>query len=326
MISFAPCLFVSCADAEPDDSLGGKEMRFSVRNEDGASRANNVSFNSFSIFADMKRDDAHNNMLMMENALVTFNQTSDRWEYGVTQYWMPNFEYSFVALTPGSVFYEPNANKVYLGSQLSFRYSLPDDYTRITDILAATHRRRYTDGETVPVMLNFHHLLSRINVAPKFDDNELNNSDILKFHRLEITNVARKATFTLAPAPLQTGDRTDDCLFDISGYEGKVNYTAVFNTPVQLINHGNSKLIFDQGMLMLPQEFAEESGCCIILSYTINNDVEQSLLTIPLDNIRWESGMSYTFNFIFDKMGLKMQTLTITPWTDIEKDFNFNIE
>ncbi|MDE5969706.1 MAG: fimbrillin family protein, partial [Muribaculaceae bacterium] len=109
-------------------------------------------------------------------------------------------------------------------------------------------------------------------------------------------------------------------------YEGKVNYTAVFNTPVQLINHGDSKLVFDQGMLMLPQEFAEESGCCIILSYTINDDVEQSLLTIPLDNIRWDSGMSYTFNFIFDKMGLKMQTLTITPWTDIEKDFTFNIE
>ncbi len=316
---------VSCA-AEPDEPSVGKEMRFSVRTEDVASRANNVSFNSFSIFTDMKRDDAHNNMVVMENTPVTFNQTSDRWEYGVTQYWIPNFEYSFLAITPGSVLYEPDANWGYIGSQLSFSYSLPDDYTRVTDILAATHRRKYTDGETPPVILTFHHLLSQINVAPKFDDNELTGSDILKFHKFEITNVSRKANFRLAPAPLQTGDRTDDRLFDISGNEGKLNYTAVFNPPVQLTNHGASKLIFDQGMLMLPQEFAEESGCCIILSYTINDDVEQNLLTIPLDNMRWEPGMSYTFNFIFDKMGLKMQTLSITPWTDIKKDLTFQIE
>ena len=322
----ALCLLAACSSEEPVEQSKGATLEFAVRTEEAVSRANNVTFNQFAVFTEMMGDDSHNTMLIMDNVPVTFDQENDQWVYGVTQYWFPKFEYTFIGVTPNSVLSASNANRKYSNSQLVFTYTMPSDCRQVDDILTATHRRLYEDGTEGNVVMRFHHLLSQINVAPRFDDNEQNDTDVLKFHKFELSGVAKTATFSLTPASLQSSDRTDDWVLDISVYDGTISYTVEFDTPIQLTNHGGSKNLFENGLLMLPQTITPEADCKIILTYSINDDKEPSLLTIPLNNLQLGSGMSSTFNFIFDKMGLKMETFTINPWVEVKNDQLFPIE
>lgn len=337
-LSCAACLVSACSSDAPENPevSKGAELSFAVAD---LSRASVTSkFNDFAVYGEMKKNAGD-----QANPIVIFNGTEVRyngegWRYEGTQYWYPDYEYSFVGVNPLSMVGAANTPR-YADSKLSFTYTIPTSAGKlqknsdVTDIIVATHRRLYETDEFVhgtitSALLRFRHILSLINIAPKLDDRDMNDGDRMYFHNMELSGFRTKATFNIQPAPRQSNPMTDDGVIEIGDYAGEASFTIQFPQPKELKNHGTNVKLFDDddALIMLPQIFGTDSEAKIVLTYTINNDSQKKQLIIPLNNMRWESGASYTYKITVDRMGLKLSTTTITDWELVNNSFDAIIE
>lgn len=305
----------SCnSDATNDIISKGAELTFDVS---GLSRSSvTTDINHFVVFGDTKpqKDGTSTPIVVFDKTNVEYK--NDGWYYNGTQYWIHNYEHSFVAVSPAAIFETGTAPR-YLNSQLSFDYSIPTS-GNAADILTATHRRLYVNNGTLDnrITFTFRHLLSLINIAPAFSDNNMSNEEYLLFHKLEILGVNSKTHVDIMPAPRLTGSSTYDMEFDITPQEDREDYSFDFPTPVKVKNNaGNVRLFADNdAIIMLPQAFADDSDAEITLSYTINGDTSINYVRIPLKNLKWESGRSYIYKFTIERSGVIFDTCEINPW------------
>lgn len=330
-IPLAVCLASSCTSEKADNAESGKgpELSFAVS---GLTRASvTTSFDEFAVYGDIRRpaNDILSPAVLFDKTEVKYNKEKDGWCYEGTQYWIPEYEHSFVAISPSSVLGAGSASS-YLNSHLSFTYTIPtedggtlSDYGDVTDIIAATHRRLYKEDDKEDKVNNatitffFGHLLSLINFAPALDDNTLKEEYFLLFHKLELSGFSTKAEFDILPASRQSDIQTDDMEVRIKGHEGSGNLTIRFTKPVKVLNDGNPVRLFDHNdaVIMLPQAFADGSDAKIILYYTVNDSSEEKRIILPLNNRgAWESGKSYTYRVIIDRKGPSIAETTIKDW------------
>lgn len=326
---FMACMLASCNSDMPGSEVVdmGAELSFATYEPSRASST--PAFDKFAVYGDIKSTKNIN-----ASPLVIFNNKEvefidGKWRYDGTQYWVPNYEHSFVAVTPNSVL-EPDAAPVYSGSQLSFTYSIPAPggilahNSDATDILIATHRRVYVDNDADAtfdnkITLKFSHLLTQINIAPAFYDNNMSSDDYILFRQLEISGIYTKARFDISPAPRLSNSQTDDMTVDMTRQE-KGNLTIVFTTPVKVENNSTNVKLFadDDAVIMIPQDFAAGSDATITLSYSINDDTSIKRVNLPLSNLKWESANSYIYNFTVEMTGVKLEECEINPWNVIE--------
>ncbi|MDE6338500.1 MAG: fimbrillin family protein [Muribaculaceae bacterium] len=319
---FAACLASSCSSDTPDnvEVKKGSEMSFAVSNLTRASET--TSFNKFVLFGDMKFPVDNNT-----DPSTIFNKTeveykNNIWSYEGRQYWFPKHEHSFVAVAPASVL-ETENNLQYLNSQLSFTYiipttdGMPSENSNVADILVATHRRLYNENDkNSTTTFHFSHIMSKINLAPQFDDNMMSDKDYLEFRKLELSGIKAKATFTILPASRQSNSQTDDRVIEITDHETARDLAIEFTDPVKVANDSKSVNLFkdNDAIIMLPQDFASDSDAKIVLSYTISSDPTIKQVSLPLVNKNWESGKSYTYRFTINRTGAHFDTTTITDW------------
>lgn len=329
-LSFAACLVSSCASDAPEsmDSGKGAELSFAVS---GLSRASvTTSINKFAVYGDTKlpADATAEPVVIFNNTEVEYRKDSDSWYYNNTQYWYPNREHSFVAVSPVSVL-EAGNNPRYSNSQLSFTYTIPttdgsgtlSSNSDVNDIIVATYRKLYDKDSFIStvesrVTLKFGHILSLINIAPALDDNIMKNDEYILIRKLELSGVTTKARFDIVPAPRQSNNETDDMVVDVTGQEDG-NLTIRFNEPVKIFNNRKNVSLFknDDAIIMLPRVFAAGSDAKFIISYSINDDPEIKQISLSLDNRSWESGKSYAYKFTIDRIGLlHSEQTTIVNW------------
>ncbi|MDE6301695.1 MAG: fimbrillin family protein [Muribaculaceae bacterium] len=319
MLCFTSCGSASVYEPEADE---GVEMSFDVVSE---SRAMTTIIDEFSVYGDMKFPTD------VVDPIVIFNKTSvvnrdGVWCYDGTQYWFPKHEHSFVAVSPSSALDE-EATSQYSGSKLSFAYTMPtysdkemngtQDKSDIVDIVAATHRRLYRDGDKAgAISLRFGHLLSMINFAPKLDDQSLKDNDYIQFQKLEISGLKKKAQIEVTPAPLLGNPQTDDFMIEFTGHEGNDKLTIVFNDPKIVYNGKRINLFADNdAIIMLPQLFDVSSEATVRFTYSFKDDPETQLEgTISLSGQEWKSANVYTYNFTMDKIGLNLEKAIINEW------------
>lgn len=333
LLIFAACVVSSCTSDAPDDmdAAKGVEVSFAVS---GLSRASvTTSFNQFAVYGDINHpnDDVRPPVVLFDNTEV--NYKDDSWTYEGTQFWVPKYEHSFVAISPLSVLATDNTPR-YLNSQLSFTYTIPttdggklSSNSDVTDIIAATHRRLYvlkddefvTDART-KVTFKFGHLLSLINLSPALSDNIMKADDYLLFHKLELSGFKTKADFSILPAQRQSNSQTDDMVVGVDALDGTGSFTFDFTEPVKVLNNSKyvSLLAADDAIIMLPQAFGADSEAKIVLYYTINDDPEVKQLTLPLSSQTWDSGKSYIYRFIISRNGAHFNSTTITEWDGVD--------
>ena len=325
LLMSAGWLLSSCAsDVLDGESITrGSEVQFTVSD---LSRATiTTSIDEFAVYGDMKFQSD------ISEPIVIFNKTSvvdndGVWCYDGTQYWFPKHEHSFVAVSPSSVL-ESEVSPQYYGSELSFAYTMPtysdkemqdtQDKSDIIDIVAATHRRLYNEGDNVnTISLRFGHLMSMINFAPKLDDKALKDDDFIRFHRLEISGLKKKAKIAITPALLLENPQTDDRLIEFTGYDGNDNLTIIFNDPKIVSNDQRINLFADNdALIMLPQLFDASSEATVRFTYSFKDDSENLRVgTISLRGQEWKLGTAYTYNFTVDRIGLNLGTATIKAW------------
>lgn len=327
---FIACLLSSCtSDNSADVEFSkGSEVSFDVLSMSRASAT--PTFTEFAVYGDMKFPVDKNTAptVVFNKTIVKYSkkegETVGKWLYDGVQYWFPNHEHTFIAVTPLSALESSATSPRYSDSELSFTYQLPTtsdneltDKSKVNDILAATHRRLYSEDDgNATTVFSFGHIMSLVNLAPAFNDNLLTKDDCIKFRKLELSGFNTKAAFTIQPAPRLTNTQTDDMVIDVAGQEGEGKLTVEFANPVIVANTQNNVALFDgnDAIIMLPQAFAADSEAKIILSYTINDDALVKQVTLPLMNQQWESGKSYIYRFTIDRTGAHFQNTTISDW------------
>lgn len=328
-LSFAACLVSSCTsdspDVEPADP--GRELTFTVAGLTRGSVTTDINtFGAkFAVFGDMKFTGAAD-----ATPIVVFNNTEvsyigNKWIYSGTQYWFPKHEHSFVAVHPVYVV-EPENLPSYSNSSLSFSYAVPTTSNNevnkadFKDILAATHRRYYSDGAALPVSFSFSHLMSLIDILPCFNDNVLDETAFIRFHKVVITGIRNKAIFNIQPAPRFAGNQTDDRMIEVTNQEGESRLTITFPNPKKIMNNVANVSIFDadDAIIMIPQAFDVDADAEILLTYTINNDPKEITASIPLNQTEWQPGKSHNYKCSLDRYGMFFNSSSITDWNPIK--------
>lgn len=311
--------------SDPEPVLeSGEELRFEVA--EAASRASvttnsNLKSRPFSLFGDMNRTGEY-----YPGLKVIFNgdkvkYENNKWDYGAPLYWLMGQEHSFVAIHPYSDNIQGLSDLTYSDSKVSFTYTVPTtndiiDYSALTDILVATHRRKYNLDTAGEVKFGFRHILSRINIAPALDEvlmypdetdkvNHPDNKDeYILFHKIEIYRLKTKASFSFTPAPIQTG-QTDERIATYEMYENSLaDIVLTFSVPKKVTNNKKNVNICDNddAMLVLPQSIDKDAK--VVLYYTVNDDHPMRTITfsfsdLPID--KWESDKVYTYMFTIQK-------------------------
>lgn len=322
MIGLA-CAASCTSDRDSLDSLAKEEMTFEVGNltRTSATTNSNLKERPFQLFGDMNRTGEYYPGLKELFNAQTVKFENNKWDYGTPLYWLMGQEHSFVAVHPHSDFIPGMSDLTYSNSKVSFTYTIPTDEYNATDILVATHRRKYTLDTPGAVKFGFKHILSRINIEPALDEvlmyeddrdkenHPYNKDEYIQFRRIEIYSLKTKASFSFTPASLQTGNPTDK---SVATYELDDNSVAdiklSFTNPKEVTNNKTNVNIVDDdnALLVLPQSIDKDAK--IILFYTVNRDHNNDHLirtiTFPLSDLpidKWEQGKSYTYKFTIEK-------------------------
>lgn len=331
ILLFTGFLLTSCSSEETVTT--SSEMKFGISDLTRASTSlSNITEKPFALFGDMIPSMISNKP---SEKTITFNNTSveyngSRWISSSVQYWANYNEHSFVAIHPLSTLSSTGADAEidYSDSRLSFTYSIPTNFKETSDILAATHRRKYIDqrefdesGNTVSgtadvVYFRFGHIMSIINIAPAFDDKILTQEDYIDIIKFELTGFKNKALFSIAPAPLLTADQTDDREIEVTGQQGEGVLQYDLIVPKRIMNDGKNVNLFEinDEIIMIPQTFSADSDAKIIIYYTVSDDATIKQIILPLKNQKWETGKSYTYRFTLDRKGPHFETTTISDW------------
>ncbi len=317
-------LVASCGsqEHEPADSTPSRVMEFDVA---PLSRANSTTSQSlyqkpFTVFSDWKRDVVIHDGFFNER--VVYKESAGGWTHTNTQYWWPDFEHSFVAVHPfdedGTLYH----NQQYSNHILSFDVRMPDDYAQATDILVATHRRNFIDGNSDPVCFEFNHILSNFNIQVAYT-NPTPGAVPLTVNSIVFKDIPLESTYSIAPARL-TGNSTmtADFAFDPDTFEGWTikrtgDFTVNFpktgsdvrnippdNKPHQLFSAADA-------LMLLPNPAAAKE---MIVNYTTydsagSHDIADKF-NIPQG---WHPGYNYTLSLTITSSKV-LFSIEVTEW------------
>lgn len=319
----AACLLSSCSSDSPDVPGGGKSSEVSFDVSDLTRASVTTSFTQFAVYGDLKPSES-----IDVDQKTIFNKTEVNykdgiWGYEGVQYWIPEHEHSFVAVSPVSAL-ETAGIPQYSNSRLSFTYIIPTaadnrvaSHGDVKDIIVATHRRLHHDGDiNTTATFRFGHIMALVNLAPSLNDNVMSTEEYIRIHKIELSGFKTKATFSILPASRQSASPTDDRVIDITAQEREGTLAIEFNEPVKVSNDRENVSLLDanDAIIMLPQAFASDSDAKIIISYTVNDDDSMKQGTLPLMSQKWDSGKSYTYRFTISRTGLHAEETTITDW------------
>lgn len=252
-------------------------------------------------------------IVVFDNTEVAYNGKD--WTYNNAQYWFPQHEHSFVAITPVSAFDAGNDHQ-YSNSTLSLKYTLPDNFESAHDLLVATHRRMYKENSIssfdLPVKLGFFHIMSRVNFLVTYD----NPADKITVTKIELEGINKTSTFTITPAPLLSDSRqTDDYSSSWADFSNKGTLTANINVSVA-DEEVHPLFPDDNAMFVIPQPHNREVIMSITYIYDDDTEYEEQVLTAQEPIGGWEPGKVYTYSLTihgFDRL-IDMGPISVKEW------------
>lgn len=328
IIAAAGATACSSESNAPEPAVEAQELSFQANTDTRASVVTtmNTPFEVYGEFATTGDPAASHTQLF--NA-TPVSLSGGKWTYGTPEYWMPGNTYSFIALHPAGTGVTGLTEKAYNidSQQLSFTYTLPDNYTDATDLLAATHRRQYNLGPTptTPVSLNFTHLLARLNFTVQVKASATQDGAII-IDNFSLHNIHTGAKYTLSPASLTgssketddyTGEWTDHTPLPVSGN----TIFEIKNPDPNGIDPGSSHSFFGNtnALLVIPQDIPEEIEVSIAYHNNSKNETATAKLypvTLTHSGI-WEPGKSYTYTFAIGiDTDITFSTPTVDDWVE----------
>lgn len=299
----------SCETQEPADPTPSAELEFDVAplSRTTATTSENLKLLPFAVYSDWKRteDIIHDGF---RGERVAYDASVAAWTHQGTQYWWPEFEHSFVAVHPFDMGNTTYKTINYKASALSFKVLQLSDYSKMSDILIATHRRNFIDGNSSPVCFKFDHIMSNFNIQVTYIS-PVKDAQALKINSIDLIDIPTQSTFTVTPAPL-TGNSTmtSDYVTDPESFEGwtvnqigRVTIKALKGHESQwdIPADGKPHQLFSaaNALILLPNP--EESTEMVVTYTTTDSEgshTNSEEITIPR---AWRPGMSYTLSLQF---------------------------
>ncbi len=322
----------SCSsDSDPDlpETATKQEILFDVNNATRATVTSSITSGSFLVFGEFNTNTSYSNGVLINGEYfkgikTVFNgnkvtNSSSKWSCTDNkQYWLVGQEYSFVAIHP----YPSTTDLKYYSfsesdSKVTFNYTLPQDLSKMADILVAADRRKFlydSNGSATKVKLKFKHILSQIDIQVAIDENRMyedetdketypyNKDEFIRFHQIDFYGIKDSATFTFAPegSPGEAATNQCDITEAIADNVKNTTYFLELSNSSDITNNKEFKSIIPskQALLMLPQSFAADSEAKMVLTYSINGDTERKKqINLPFHDFSWEIGKKYTYKF-----------------------------
>lgn len=306
-----------------DDPAEECAVKFEAREASRASVITNSTLtdNAFAVYGDIVRTSGGASpRQIFDGTQVT--HTADGWSYGTPQYWFPGYSYSFVAVcpVPGQNISDLN----YENNRLAFTYS-PSGYQDASDVLIATHRRRYTEGNSSTVAFKFRHTLSRLNFVAQVDPD---SEDDVMIERLALNDVVTGASYEIIPASISSGSETDDYTLGTWTLDEATRGNAFVREEGILLMKGERKDLFpvdSDPLIVIPQEVTTDMEVEIIYHYALSPDskVVTSARLFPIANTnhggKWDAGKSYTYHFSLGANAFVIYSVPeVEDWKDAE--------
>ncbi len=323
------CLMASCDKQDPEIQHAACAMEFDVTCLSRATptTSQNITDAPFVVYGDMTFIENGNRTVIFNGSPVTFTPSTNKWTYTGTQYWFPQHDHSFVA------FYPIDATCIsplqYSDSKLKFTYTQPSDYKETTDMLIATHRRKYIDGNADAIKFSFGHILSNISINATYSAAAVGDPYIM-LTGITLKNIPTKATYGITPEALTgNSNMTSYCEFDAGSFYGwtitdrddlKIEFPENSQDARKISANEAPYSLFptDDTLLLLPNP---EAPTEMVVSYTTyvtpENSVtvsqaETATVTIPKG---WLPGLTYILSLTIDNSHDKVKfSIDVAEW------------
>lgn len=324
-------LITGCESQDPEITLPGNAMEFDIADlsRTTVTSTHNITEAPFIVFGEMTFMENGNRTVIFNGSPVTFDPSTDKWTYtGTPQYWFPQHDHSFVALYPAN----PTCISPlqYSDSHLQFTYTQPSEYNKATDMLIATHRRKYIEGNADAVHFSFGHILSNLSinvsyVAPDVAD------PYIKLTGLTFKNIPTSATYGITPEPLTgNSDMTSYCNFDEGSFYGwtikdrddlKIEFPENGQDAKKIPANNPPYPLFstDDTLLLVPNPGTNTE---MEVSYTLyeqfgsESHPETATVSIPK---AWKPGLTYILSLTIDKTKNKVKfSVEVAEWQRTE--------
>ncbi len=319
-------LIASCDSSEPVGPTSDTAMEFDVAaiSRSSETTSDNITALPFVVYSDMKRlsSTSDNDFIKVHDATeVKYNAQSKKWSYDNTQYWFPDFQYSFVALHPLDA--TGITERAYQNNRLKLNYTQPKDYSSASDILVSAHRRNCEEGEKDAVSFNFAHILTNMQILISYKGPSSGPTSI-KVDNLILKEVPVKSLYSIQPAPL-TGDSkmTYDWVYSEDSQKGwtvesrgSVEISFPSAAPREIQANQGAFPLFTNGdaLLLLPNPADPDSEAGLELNYTTNTGETESVYA-PLPAKGWEPGTKITLSMVIGASAVQM-SYTVEDWKE----------
>ena len=256
--------------------------------------------NGFGVWAYISNS-AQQNYLLMENQLVEYDESEDKWFYSPVKYWLDDTVFSFVGVYP----YEENGTYYSLDAANAAVKLTVDETPSAEDFLIAKNTTDTSDeGYSKTVDLQFKHILTSVGLNIWRDGGKHQN-DQMRIKEVTLGNIRKSGAYSTATgAWTYTTDKLTK-EYTNSNLSDTDNIGAATMKNGTLETGGNAADPFGT-MMLLPQTLDADNSVSLKIVYELKRqnaaDWEEAELETSLPNITWKAGQRYTYNVVLSSV------------------------
>ncbi len=241
------------------------------------------------------------NFVLMENTKVTYNTTSDFWEYSPVRYWVDESVFTFVAAYPykeNGVGYTIDASNYSVDLDLS-ETPAQEDYLIATNITDTS-----IEGFSETVDLQFRHVLTNVGLNIWRDEAKHTN-DQMRVRKVTLSNIRKAGTYSSSTDSWTLSDEklTLEKIYEGGSDDDNIG-AAIVKDDGTLTTGGVPADPF--GDIMLLPQTLDAGAVSLEILYELkrNNaaDWEEAELEAVLPNVKWVANNRYTYNIVLSSV------------------------
>ena len=289
MLSVAFVL-TSCDSNEPDVTDGLYPISFSVGSITKVQAANVNDL----VNADMRLCGIVGGQSTFSNQKIVWDETNGVWTYSPLQYWKQG-AYKFRAVWPDSVY--TYTDGLTGNDAVITGFTVPSDTAKQSDLLMSgivSGTLSDTSNPPTGISFDFRHILSKVIFKVK-KETAAQDDDVFRIIEFTVTGMKNKGSYT--------GSNTTGTW----NYAGATSLTCTksYALPGLKIDKGvtstdwsKAKLIWKDGLLLLPQSISGDVKVNVTFSVTHDSKTDTKSLSLSLPSPStggWAAGKQYTY-------------------------------
>lgn len=252
--------------------------------------------NGFGVWAYISNS-AQQNYLLMENQLLEYNESEDKWFYTPLKYWLDNTTFSFIGVYPREHFSTDTENH---GVTLTVSETpSADDYLMATN---TTDTRDDYYSRTVD--LQFKHMLTSVGLKI-WRDQAKHTNDQMRIKKVTLGNIRKSGVYSSSADSWTYNNNKLTVEYVNNTFTDTDNIGAATMDNGSLTTGGTAADPFGQ-MMLLPQTIGESNSIALRIEYELKRqnaaDWESAELETVLPTGEWQPGKRYTYNVVLSSV------------------------